>query len=26
VTGLGPGTGDLNGPVYIFSLGIAFGG
>ncbi len=26
VTGLGPNTGDLNGPVYIFSAGFAFGG
>jgi len=26
VTGLGPDTGDLNGPIYIFSLGGAFGG
>jgi len=25
VTGLGPGTGDLSGPIYIFSLGGAFG-
>ena len=26
VTGLGPDTGDLKGPIYIFSLGGAFGG
>ncbi len=26
VTGLGTDTGDLNGPIYIFSLGAAFGG
>jgi len=26
VTGLGPDTGDLKGPIYIFSLGAAFGG
>jgi len=26
VTGLGPDTGELNGPIYIFSLGGAFGG
>ena len=26
VTGLGPDTGDLNGTIYIFSLGAAFGG
>ncbi len=26
VTGLGPDTGDLQGPIYIFSLGGAFGG
>ncbi len=26
VTGLGPDTGNLNGPIYIFSLGGAFGG
>ncbi len=26
VTGLGPNTGDLKGPIYIFSLGGAFGG
>jgi hypothetical protein len=25
VTGLGPDTGDLKGPIYIFSLGAAFG-
>ena len=25
VTGLGPGTGDLKGPIYILSLGGAFG-
>ena len=26
VTGLGPDTGDLRGPIYVFSLGFAFGG
>ena len=26
VTGLGPDTGDLDGPIFIFSLGAAFGG
>ncbi len=26
VTGMGPDTGDLKGPIYIFSLGGAFGG
>ncbi len=26
VTGLGPDTGALSGPIYIFSLGGAFGG